>query len=303
MTMRPSPCLFLARWRMSSGITGPSSNGRTADFGSVNGGSNPPGPIALTFSSPVSCPSLTARLQSLSVSPDPTSSPAPPRRRHDFLHRRLIGTLIAPLLLGPETTAPPKGTEPRDPREPRPEEREAGGFRRRRRGRHQRQRHEDVITRVNGGPAVAEEVKVLWWPGTGEERCWPQHIRERPYTTRWRPRAEPIREVAINDLAEIDVPVGPAVPLPAYRPTRARRVRSPPRVSAPCSIAQDECDRPWPRRAGRRQRRIVTWPGAKAGSQEAERIALAIGLPRRSRRLRPRVQGASFPRVRCGPRR
>jgi hypothetical protein len=28
-------------------LTGPSSNGRTADFGSVNGGSNPPGPIAL----------------------------------------------------------------------------------------------------------------------------------------------------------------------------------------------------------------------------------------------------------------
>src|SRR5688572_13728866 len=28
--------------------TGPSSNGRTADFGSVNGGSNPPGPIGLT---------------------------------------------------------------------------------------------------------------------------------------------------------------------------------------------------------------------------------------------------------------
>ena len=29
---------------------GPSSNGRTADFGSVNGGSNPPGPIELTKS-------------------------------------------------------------------------------------------------------------------------------------------------------------------------------------------------------------------------------------------------------------
>src|SRR5690242_16196635 len=27
--------------------TGPSSNGRTADFGSVNGGSNPPGPITV----------------------------------------------------------------------------------------------------------------------------------------------------------------------------------------------------------------------------------------------------------------
>jgi hypothetical protein len=30
--------------------TGPSSNGRTADFGSVNGGSNPPGPISITKS-------------------------------------------------------------------------------------------------------------------------------------------------------------------------------------------------------------------------------------------------------------
>jgi hypothetical protein len=29
-------------------IAGPSSNGRTADFGSVNGGSNPPGPIEFT---------------------------------------------------------------------------------------------------------------------------------------------------------------------------------------------------------------------------------------------------------------
>jgi hypothetical protein len=32
--------------------TGPSSNGRTADFGSVNGGSNPPGPIAFSSRAP-----------------------------------------------------------------------------------------------------------------------------------------------------------------------------------------------------------------------------------------------------------
>ena len=31
-------------------VSGPSSNGRTADFGSVNGGSNPPGPIELSSS-------------------------------------------------------------------------------------------------------------------------------------------------------------------------------------------------------------------------------------------------------------
>src|SRR3954447_13058768 len=33
-----------ARSGYLSGLLGPSSNGRTADFGSVNGGSNPPGP-------------------------------------------------------------------------------------------------------------------------------------------------------------------------------------------------------------------------------------------------------------------
>src|SRR6185503_8936171 len=35
-----------ARSGYLSGLIGPSSNGRTADFGSVNGGSNPPGPTA-----------------------------------------------------------------------------------------------------------------------------------------------------------------------------------------------------------------------------------------------------------------
>src|SRR3954447_25719351 len=35
-----------ARSGYLSGPIGPSSNGRTADFGSVNGGSNPPGPTA-----------------------------------------------------------------------------------------------------------------------------------------------------------------------------------------------------------------------------------------------------------------
>ena len=41
------PCS--TRWglRGFAALSGPSSNGRTADFGSVNGGSNPPGPIAL----------------------------------------------------------------------------------------------------------------------------------------------------------------------------------------------------------------------------------------------------------------
>jgi integrase len=36
--------------RRCKSFTGPSSNGRTADFGSVNGGSNPPGPTALSVS-------------------------------------------------------------------------------------------------------------------------------------------------------------------------------------------------------------------------------------------------------------
>src|SRR4051812_47560396 len=38
---------FRSRWVIArlQCVSGPSSNGRTADFGSVNGGSNPPGPI------------------------------------------------------------------------------------------------------------------------------------------------------------------------------------------------------------------------------------------------------------------
>src|SRR6478672_9400062 len=42
-----------ARSGYLSGQIGPSSNGRTADFGSVNGGSNPPGPTA-----PSLCPTI-----------------------------------------------------------------------------------------------------------------------------------------------------------------------------------------------------------------------------------------------------
>jgi len=48
-SLLPTPNHPLTRY-FSRSRTGPSSNGRTSDFGSENGGSNPPGPIGLSNS-------------------------------------------------------------------------------------------------------------------------------------------------------------------------------------------------------------------------------------------------------------
>lgn len=46
-TLLPTTCFRRSHY-FSPTRTGPSSNGRTSDFGSENGGSNPPGPIGVT---------------------------------------------------------------------------------------------------------------------------------------------------------------------------------------------------------------------------------------------------------------
>ena len=92
----PLPGTVVCKYHWRTILTGPSSNGRTADFGSVNGGSNPPGPMAL------SSPWANLVDQFLSLigrrNANEPSSPGPgPRRLKPSLRDPRVGLhLLAP---------------------------------------------------------------------------------------------------------------------------------------------------------------------------------------------------------------